>query len=89
MLDYEDFYFQIWNYFISESDVSFDYREENIDFIRAVTFSFFKEYERNNVNVSVYGKVLKIIFSNMFLHSPKTFDNGEIRDFNCCWVVEY
>lgn len=84
MLDYEDFYFQIWNYFISESDVSFDYREDNIDFIRAVSFSFFKEYERNNVNVSVYGKALKIFFSNLFLHSPKTFDVGEIRDFNCC-----
>ena len=84
MLDYEDFYFQIWNYFISESDVSFDYREENIDFIKAVSFSFFKEYEKNNVNVSVYGKVLKIFFSNLFLYSPKTFDVGEIRDFNCC-----
>ena len=82
MLDYEDFYLQIWSYFITESDVSFDYREKNIDFIRTLTFSFYKEYEKNNVNVTVYGKVLKIFFSNLFLYSPQTFDLGEIRDFN-------
>lgn len=82
MLDYEDFYLQIWSYFITESDVSFDYREKNTDFIRTLTFSFYKEYEKNNVNVAVYGKVLKIFFSNLFLYSPQNFDLGEIRDFN-------
>ena len=81
MLDYEDFYFQIWNYFISESDVSFDYREENIDFIRAVSFSFFKEYEKNNVNVSVYGKVLKIFFSNLLsCRSTKHAEKGNNKN---------
>ena len=82
MLDYEDFYLQIWNYFITESDVSFDYREKNTDFIRTLTFFFFFQYEKNNVNVVVYGKVLKIFFSNLFLYSPQNFDLGEIRDFN-------
>jgi hypothetical protein len=33
MLDYEDFYRHVWNFYISESDVSFDYREVN-DFAR-------------------------------------------------------
>ena len=82
MLDYEDFYRQIWEYFINESDVSYDYREKNIDFIRTVTFSFFKEYERNNVHVQVYGKTMKVFFNNLFLYSPDTFDSGEVRDFN-------
>ena len=82
MLDYEDFYRQIWEYYISESDVSYDYREKNIDFIRTVTFSFFKEYERNNVHVQVYGKAMKVFFNNLFLYSPDSFDSGEVRDFN-------
>jgi len=82
MLDYEDFYGQIWGYFISESDVSYDYREKNIDFIRTLTFSFFKEYEKNNVHVQVYGKAMKVFFNNLFLYSPNTFDVGEVRDFN-------
>lgn len=82
MLDYEDFYRSIWNFYITESDVSYDYREVNVDFIRVLTFSLYKEYEKNNVNVSVYGKTLKIFFSNLFLYTPETFDAGEIRDFN-------
>jgi hypothetical protein len=82
MLDYEDFYRHVWNFYISESDVSFDYREVNVDFIRTLTFSLYKEYEKNNVNISVYGKTLKVFFANLFLYSPETIDHGDVRDFN-------
>jgi hypothetical protein len=82
MLNYEDFYDRIWNYFISESDVSFDYREKNQDFLRTVTFSMYREYEKHNINELVYAKLLKTFFSNLFLFKADNFDSGEIRDFN-------
>jgi secreted Zn-dependent insulinase-like peptidase len=82
MQDYESFYTQIWSNYIMESDVSFDYRETNVDFIRTLTFNLYKDYERNNVSISVYGKMLKVFFTNLFLYSPSTIDDGDIRDFN-------
>jgi len=82
MLSYEDFYNRVWNYYISESDVSYDYRERNQDFIRTVTFSTYREYEKYNTSEIVYAKMLKILFNNLFLFKADNFDNGEIRDFN-------
>lgn len=82
MLKYEEFYNRIWNVYISESDVSLDYREQNADFIRIITFSFWKKYTSKNVSDSVYGEVVKIFFTNMFLYNPDNFDTGEVRDFN-------
>ena len=81
-LNYTDFYNRIWNHYISESDVSLSYREDNADFIRAVTFSFWRDYEVKNVSDVVYAKMLKIVFQNLFIHQPSTFDDGEIVDFN-------
>ena len=82
MLDYEEFYNSIWNYLIAETDVSFDYRGKNQDFIRMITFSMFQEYQKHNINEAVYAKLLKIFFNNLFLFSADNFDSGEIRDFN-------
>ena len=82
MLDYEEFYNRIWNYLIAETDVSFDYRSKNQDFIRMITFSMFQEYQKHNINEAVYAKLLKIFFNNLFLFSADNFDSGEIRDFN-------
>lgn len=82
MQDYENFYTQIWSNYIMESDVSFDYRETNVDFIRTLTFNLYKDYERSNVSISVYAKMLKMFFTNLFLYSPPTMDDGDIRDFN-------
>lgn len=82
MLNYEEFYSRMWNYYISESDVSYEYREKNQDFIRLITFSLFQEYQKNNVSETVFGKCLKIFLNNLFLFSPDNFDNGEIKDFN-------
>lgn len=82
MLDYEEFYNRVWNYLISESDVSYDYREKNQDFIRTLTFSVFREYEKHNINEAVYAKLLKMFFSNLFLFGADNYDAGEPRDFN-------
>lgn len=82
MLNYEEFYERLWNYFLTESDVSYDYRENNQEFIRMITFSMFQDYQKHNVSEMVYGKMLKIFFSNLFLFTPSVFDDGNIRDFN-------
>jgi len=82
MLSYEDFYSRIWNHYISYSDVSFQYREQNIEFIKALTFSLFRKYESKNVSESVYAESLKLFFYNLFLFKPEVFDVGEEKDFN-------
>lgn len=84
MLEYEEFYSRIWNYYITESDVSYDYRDNNQDFIRTVTFNMFRDYEKHNVSEDVYGKMLKVFFTNLFLYGADNFDSGGIRDFNKC-----
>lgn len=82
MLNYEEFYERVWNYFITESDVSYDYRESNQDFIRMVTFSMYQDYQKQNVNEIVYGRMLKMFFSNLFIFSADNFDNGSVRNWN-------
>lgn len=82
MLSYEEFYQRIWNYYISFNDVSYDYREQNIEFIKAVTFSLFRKYESKNVSESVYAESLKIFFHDLFLYQPTVLDFGGEKDFN-------
>lgn len=82
MLNYEQFYERVWNYFITESDVSYDYRESNQDFIRMVTFSMFQDYQKQNVSEVVYGKMLKVFLTNLFIFSADNFDSGLVRDWN-------
>lgn len=82
MLTYEDFYSRLWNHYISFNDVSFEYREQNIEFIKAVTFSMFRKYESKNVSESVYAESLKLFFYNLFLFRPEVFDEGTGENFN-------
>jgi len=82
MLAYDDFYSRIWNHYISYSDVSFQYREQNAEFIKTLTFSLFRKYESKNVHESVYAENLKLFFYNLFLFKPEVFDGGEEIDFN-------
>jgi len=82
MLIYEEFYNRIWNHYINFTDVSFEYREQNIEFIKAVTFAMFRKYESKNVSESVYAESLKLFFYNLFLFRPEVFDAGEEKNFN-------
>lgn len=82
MLEYEDFFNLVWGYYINESDVSFDYRERNQDFIRMLTFSAYQKYQKNNVHESIFGEMIKLFFTNLFLFSAENKDTGEIRDWN-------
>ena len=81
-ISYEDFYNLVWNYYITYSDVSKKYREKNQDFLRTLTFSLYREYQKHNVHEAVYAKNLKLFFNNLFLYSADSFDDGEIVDFN-------
>lgn len=74
MLDYEEFYRKIWGEYISEVDVSFEYRDRNADFIKQITFAAWRKYESKNVHESVYAEMFKTFFMNMFLYKPETFD---------------
>ena len=82
MLEYEDFYNFIWRDYISQSDVSYKYREENQEFIRHLTYSMFRKYETKNVNEVVYAEVIKVFFKDLFDYQPSLYDNGEFVDFN-------
>lgn len=82
MLEYDDFYHRIWNEYISFIDVSFNYRKENNEFIKAVTFSLWRKYNSKNVSEIVFAENLKIFFYNLFLFQPETFDLGEEENFN-------
>lgn len=74
-MNYDDFYRKIWGEYITELDVSFEYRERNTDFIKQLTFSLFKRFENKNVHESVYAESIKLFFHNLFLYSPETFDS--------------
>jgi len=82
MKDYDEFYSLIWGYYLQPSDVSYDYRELHTDFIRNLTFGFYRDYEKNNVHISVYAKAMKTVFINLFLFSPETTDFGDSKDYN-------
>lgn len=82
MLEYDDFYHRIWNDYISFIDVSYTYRKENTEFIKAVTFSLWRKYNSKNVSEVVFAENLKIFFYNLFLFQPETFDLGEEENFN-------
>lgn len=82
MLEYEEFYHKMWNEYITQSDVSFDYREQNAEFIKVITFSAWKKYSSKNVSEFVYAEMFKMFFLNLFLYNPDNFDTGEVRDFN-------
>lgn len=74
MLSYEDFYEYIWTNYVTESDVSFEYREQNQDFIRLLTFSAYNKYITKNVHEAVYGEMFKQFFYCLFLYKPETSD---------------
>ena len=82
MLEYDNFYHRLWNDYISFTDVSFNYRKENEEFIKAMTFSLWRKYKIKNVSELVYAENLKIFFYNLFLFLPETFDVGVEEDFN-------
>lgn len=73
-MNYEDFYRKIWGEYITEMDVSYEYRERNVEFIKQLTFSLFKRFENKNVHESVYAENIKLFFYNLFLYNPETFD---------------
>jgi hypothetical protein len=77
MLSYEDFYNYVWVNYVAETDVSYQYREKNQDFIRLLTFSAYNKYKTKNVHESVYGEMIKSFFNCLFLYSPDTSDNIE------------
>lgn len=81
-LDYDDFYHRIWNEYIGFTDVSLNYRRDNSEFIKAVTFSLWRKYKAKNVSELVYAESLKIFFYNLFLFQPESFDEGIEEDFN-------
>lgn len=82
MLSYDQFYHRIWNEYLQQSDISLKYRSENSEFIKQVTFALWRKYESKNVSEYVYAEMLKILFINLFLYQPDTFDSGEEIDFN-------
>lgn len=73
-MTYENFYEYIWGRYVSESDVSFEYRKENQEFIRLLTFSLYQKYSSKNVHESVYAEAVKSFFNCLFLYKPNTFD---------------
>ncbi len=74
MLTYEDFYHKIWGHYITELDVSFEYREKNSEFIKQITFIAWNKFQSKNVHESVYAEMFKVFFSNLFLYKPDVFD---------------
>ena len=82
MLEYDDFYHRIWNDYVSFTDVSFNYRKENNEFIKSVTFSLWRKYKSKNVSELVFAETIKIFFYNLFLFQPETFDLGIEENFN-------
>ena len=82
MLEYDNFYHRVWNDYISFTDVSYNYRKENTEFIKAITFSMWRKYKTKNVSESVFADNLKIFFYNLFLFQPETFDVSVEENFN-------
>ena len=82
MIEYDDFYHRVWNDYISFTDVSYNYRKENTEFIKAITFSMWRKYKTKNVSESVFADNLKIFFYNLFLFQPETFDVSVEENFN-------
>jgi hypothetical protein len=73
-LEYDDFYRLVWGNYISEYDVSLQYRENNKDFIYFITFSFWRKYQTQNVHESVYAESIKLFFVGLFLYKPDNFN---------------
>jgi hypothetical protein len=76
-------------FYISESDVSLDYREVNV--ILYAHLPFLYRSMKNNVNISVYGKTLKCSLQ-IYSYIPRQLIMGMLEiltiKFSCC-IVEY
>ena len=82
MLEYDDFYRVIWTDYISQSDISLKYRKENAEFLKHLTFSLWRKYQKVNVSEYVFAETIKIMFKDLFDYRPSLIDDGDIVDFN-------
>lgn len=70
-LTYEEFFYYIWN-FISENEVSYEYRETNKQFISHLTFALYRRYEKVNVHEMVFAEACRDFFNALFIYQPPT-----------------
>lgn len=68
-LNSHEFFDEVWSA-IPEDLVSNQYMDENIDFIRSLTFTFYEDYSEDRVTVNLCAKILTNVFRTFFQHKP-------------------
>lgn len=68
-LNSHEFFDEVWTA-IPEKLVSNQYLDENADFIRTLTFSFYEDYAEDRLTVNLCAKILTNVFSTFFQHKP-------------------
>lgn len=75
-ITYEEFLDMIWKNYISEKIVSTEYYQNNFDFISALTYDCFRQFQMDrSLTVRNICKLIEFFFFNLFRFSAPNRDD--------------
>lgn len=74
-LTFEDFLDMIWSNYISDKIVSTEYYNDNFDFISALTYDCYRQFQMDStMTVRHVAKLIEFFFFNLFRYSAPNRD---------------
>lgn len=72
-LNSHEFFDKVWER-VPEDLVSNKYMDENTEFLKDLTFEYYKDYSEDRVSINYVAKKLSSFFRLLFIHKPLLSD---------------